>query len=64
MIDLACGTGHPTLVLGRSRSDLEIIGVDSTPAMIARARQKSAEESDHVRFEVMSLEARNHNAAF
>ena len=58
VIDLACGTGHPTLVLARSRPDLEIIGVDSTPAMIERARQKSAEEGlDHVRFEVMSLEA-------
>ena len=58
VIDLACGTGHPTLVLARSRPDLEIIGVDSTPAMIERARQKSAEEGlNHVLFEVMSLES-------
>ena len=58
VIDLACGTGHPTLVLARSRPDLEIIGVDSTPAMIERARQKSAEEGlNHVLFDVMSLES-------
>ena len=57
VLDLACGTGQPTLILARSRSDLEIIGVDSAPAMIERARQKAAaEELDHVRFDVMNLE--------
>jgi SAM-dependent methyltransferase len=58
ILDLACGTGQPSLLLARSRPDVTIVGVDGTAAMIERAREKSAEEKlTNVRFEVMALES-------
>jgi ubiquinone/menaquinone biosynthesis C-methylase UbiE len=57
VLDLACGTGQPTFVLARARPDIEVLGVDVTPAMIDHARVTARENSvTNVRFEVMSVD--------
>jgi demethylmenaquinone methyltransferase/2-methoxy-6-polyprenyl-1,4-benzoquinol methylase len=40
VLDLACGTGDLTLLLARRYRDGEVIGVDLSPAMLARARRR------------------------
>jgi SAM-dependent methyltransferase len=57
VLDLACGTGQPTFVLAQNRPDIEVLGVDMTPAMIDHARLKARENSvTNVRFDVMSVD--------
>lgn len=41
VIDLGCGPGSATLTLTRRWPDAEVIGLDSSPAMIARAERDS-----------------------
>lgn len=47
VLDIACGTGRVAIEL--ARSGLTVCGVDLSPAMIARAREKLAEEAFEVR---------------
>jgi ubiquinone/menaquinone biosynthesis C-methylase UbiE len=57
VLDLACGTGQPTFVLARDRPDIEVLGVDVTPAMIDHAWVKARDNAvTNVRFEVMSVD--------
>ena len=42
LIDLGCGTGRWTIPLAE-RTGCEAVGVDSSPAMLARAREKDAD---------------------
>jgi SAM-dependent methyltransferase len=41
VLELACGTGRLTIPLAQDRH--EVVGLDASPAMLARARQKAAE---------------------
>jgi ubiquinone/menaquinone biosynthesis C-methylase UbiE len=57
VLDLACGTGLPAFVLAQARPELEVLGVDVTPALIDQARVKARENSvRNVRFDVMSVD--------
>jgi ubiquinone/menaquinone biosynthesis C-methylase UbiE len=57
VLDLACGTGLPAFVLAQARTELEVLGVDVTPALIDQARVKARENSvRNVRFDVMSVD--------
>ncbi|MGH7917717.1 MAG: methyltransferase domain-containing protein, partial [Candidatus Binataceae bacterium] len=39
ILDLGCGTGENTIELARRSASAQVIGLDSSPAMIARANQ-------------------------
>ncbi len=52
IVDLGCGPGHLTEVLRRRWPQAEIVGVDSSPQMIGRAR---TEQDDRVRYELADL---------
>ncbi len=41
IIDLGCGPGNSTRVLSQRWPDAHLVGLDSSPAMIERARQRS-----------------------
>ncbi len=57
VLDVACGTGEPGLTLARRSLDIELLGVDAAPGMIAAARTKATREAlPNVRFEVMPAE--------
>src|SRR3712207_4898298 len=55
VVELGCGTGRVTLPLARAGHT--VIGVDSAPSMLARARTRLAAEPDDVRGRVGLLEA-------
>ena len=42
VLDVACGTGHVTLALGRQLSRGRVTALDFSPAMLAQARRKAA----------------------
>ena len=44
ILDVGCGTGSLAIRLKKMAPDVEIIGVDPDPAVIARARRKSEKE--------------------
>jgi SAM-dependent methyltransferase len=50
VLDVACGTGMHALAL--AERGYEVVGVDSSPGMIKRARTNAAEAGMDVRFEV------------
>ena len=52
IVDLGCGPGHLTQMLRRRWPQAEIVGVDSSPQMIERAR---TEPDDRVRYELADL---------
>lgn len=57
VLDLACGTGQPSFVLAQDRPELQVVGVDVTPALVDKARLTARENSvRNVRFEVMSID--------
>ena len=41
VLDACCGTGDLSLALARARPGCEVVGLDFTPAMLARARAKT-----------------------
>ncbi len=53
VVDLGCGTGELTRKLADKLPGSEVIGIDSSPEMLERAR---AEVRDSVRFELGSIE--------
>ena len=53
VLDIACGTGGPTIEL--AKRGFNVMGVDVSPAMIEIARRKAAEAGVDVRFEVMDM---------
>ncbi|MGP2436941.1 class I SAM-dependent methyltransferase [Streptomyces sp. JW3] len=56
VVDLACGTGEPSLPLARRRPDLRITGIDVDPALLAEARAKAGREDiATVEFHEMSM---------
>ena len=57
VLDLACGTGQPSFVLAQQRPELQVLGVDVTPALIDKARLTAhANSVRNVRFEAMSMD--------
>ena len=40
VLDLCCGTGDIAIALAKERSDLQVTGLDFSPAMLARARER------------------------
>jgi len=50
LLDLACGTG--TLALEMAKRDYRVVGVDASPAMIAKAKEKAAKLGLPVDFHV------------
>jgi SAM-dependent methyltransferase len=48
VLELACGTGRLTLPLAQRFPDVEIVGVDSSPAFLERARSRVACVADRV----------------
>ena len=58
-LDVGCGTGHVSLVLGEAYSDSEFVGVDLDEASIEKARDNAKKRglSDRVRFESKPLAA-------
>ena len=50
VLELACGTGRLTVPLARGGSD--VVGLDLSPAMLARARQRAADKGVNVTFEL------------
>jgi ubiquinone/menaquinone biosynthesis C-methylase UbiE len=54
VLELGCGTGRLTLPLARAGH--EVTGIDLSPAMLARAREKLAAETTAVRSRVTLLE--------
>lgn len=55
VLELGCGTGR--ILLPTARAGLEIVGLDSSPPMLAVCRQKLAREPDEVRARVHLVEA-------
>ena len=58
VLDLGCGTGEDAVML--AARGVRVTGVDPSPAMVARARQKAAERGldlEACRFEVLHAEA-------
>lgn len=56
VVDLACGTGEPTMSLARRRPDLRIIGIDVEPTLLATASAKAShDELATVDFRAMSM---------
>ncbi|GAB11444.1 trans-aconitate 2-methyltransferase [Gordonia araii NBRC 100433] len=53
LVDLGCGPGHLTSLLRRRWPRAEILALDSSPEMIARAR--SGNDDDRVRYEVADV---------
>lgn len=51
-VDLGCGAGHLTAALAERLDATEVVGIDSSPAMLARAQ---AHRSETVRFEAGDL---------
>jgi ubiquinone/menaquinone biosynthesis C-methylase UbiE len=49
ILEVGCGTGAATRVLGRRRGVAEIVGIDPSPVFLAKARELEAEHR-HVRF--------------
>ena len=62
VLELGCGTGRLTLPLARAGHP--VIGLDSSPAMLARARAKLAAESEDVRRRVTLLAGDMRDAGF
>ncbi len=54
-LDLACGTGDLTVRLGQRYPQGKVAGIDLTPAMIERARQRFAGSGNQLSFEVGDL---------
>src|SRR5688500_11704604 len=50
ILDLACGTGRTTLPM--AAAGFEMIGVDASEPMVARAREKASEQGLAVEFHV------------
>lgn len=53
VIDLGCGTGELTRRLADSLPESDVLGIDSSTQMLARAREQ---ERDNLRFEQRSIE--------
>ena len=51
-VDLGCGPGHLTAALAERLDAAEVVGIDSSPAMLARA---AAHADDRTRFELGDL---------
>lgn len=57
VLDVACGSGEPGLMLARRTPGVRLLGIDSAAPMIAVAQSKADREAlPNVRFEVMSFE--------
>jgi SAM-dependent methyltransferase len=55
LLDAGCGTGEQTIGLARRNPDIEVVGIDLSPASLAFARQLAAEHRVDVRFEWRDL---------
>ena len=51
VVDLGCGTGELTASLARRWPDAQVVGVDSSPAMLERATQQAGQAPGRLRFE-------------
>ncbi|MDQ1307593.1 MAG: hypothetical protein QG671_3426 [Actinomycetota bacterium] len=58
VVDLACGTGHPTLMVARTRPEADVVGVDVTTALVELAAEKALrEKAGNVSFRIMNVES-------
>lgn len=57
LLDVACGTGLLIDMLHRQRPDLQTIGVDISPQMLERAKQRLAPEAGKVEWLVSQAES-------
>jgi ubiquinone/menaquinone biosynthesis C-methylase UbiE len=55
IVDLACGTGEPSLSLARRRPGLRISGVDTDPTLLAAARAKATRDDLAIDFHPMPM---------
>lgn len=56
ILDIGCGTGSLTLMIAAELEDLEVIGIDAAPKMIAIAQKKAKRQKSAARFEVQIAE--------
>ena len=63
-LDIGTGTGAAALELTRRYPDAEVLGIDISEPMIARAREKAAEQGSGARFEVADIAAYKDQAPF
>jgi ubiquinone/menaquinone biosynthesis C-methylase UbiE len=52
VLDLGCGTGTLTIMIKGSHPDVEVMGLDADPAVLATAQEKAARAGVPVRFEL------------
>ena len=45
VLDVGCGGGHHVLAIAQMRPDLEVVGLDLSPQLVAHARRKSAAQN-------------------
>ena len=62
VLDLACGTGSVSCIL--AEDDLDVVGVDLSPAMIEVARTKAAKKKLRIQFEVQDAAQLSLNRRF
>ncbi|MBE8515948.1 methyltransferase domain-containing protein [Amycolatopsis sp. H6(2020)] len=55
VVDVACGTGEPSLSLARRRPGLRITGIDTDLALLAAARAKATRAGLTVEFQLMPM---------
>lgn len=53
IVDLGCGPGHLTELVRRRWPRADIVGIDSSPQMIQRARDENSDE--HIRYELADV---------
>lgn len=63
LLDVCCGTGDIALQVAQQRSDLYVVGLDFSPAMLAEAKRKASGNVQFVQGNAMSLPAADNTYA-